>query len=194
MEDQKEKKRPHFWHHHHHGPKFHHFKRGPLKCKNCGEEIQFKWERPKEGEPRKRPEPPKCQKCGTVWERPKPKCPFCQAELPKPDFKKFHKPPEPEPKPEKKEESSSSSSSSEDDNSDFEEEDPKPEKPKLEKPKLEKPNLEKPNLEKPKFEKPKCPNCQKELPFFFGIHGHRHGFMRRFRKHGHRKCPEKKEG
>ena len=30
--------------------------------------------------------------------------------------------------------------------------------------------------EKPKFEKPKCPSCQKELPFFFGRHGHRHGF------------------
>ena len=110
MEDKKEHKEHR--HHHRHGPKFHHFKRGPLKCQKCGEEIQFKWEKPKEGEPRKRPEPPKCQKCGAVWERPKPKCPFCQAELPKPDFKKFHKPPEP--KPEKKEDSSSSSSSSED--------------------------------------------------------------------------------
>lgn len=85
--------------HHRHGPKFHHFKKGPLKCQKCGEEIEFKWEKPKEGEPRKRPEPPKCQKCGAVWERPKPKCPFCQAELPKPDFKKFKKP---EGKPEKK--------------------------------------------------------------------------------------------
>ena len=164
MED-KEKKGPHHKHHHH-GPKFHHFKRGPLKCQKCGEEIQFKWEKPKEGEPRKRPEPPKCQKCGAVWERPKPKCPFCQAELPKPDFKKFHKPPEP--KPEAKEESSSSSSSSED-------EDNKKEAP-------------------PKPEKPKCPSCQKELPFFFGKHGHRHGFMGKFGKHGHGKCPEKKEG
>ena len=138
-----EKKEHHHFKHHHHGPKFHHFKRGPLKC----------------------------QKCGAVWERPKPKCPFCQAELPKPDFKKFHKPPEP--KPEAKEESSSSSSSSED-------EDDKKEAP--------------PKPEKPKFEKPKCPSCQKELPFFFGKHGHRHGFMGKFGKHGHGKCPEKKEG
>ena len=144
MEDKKDPKEHK---HHRHGPKFHHFKRGPLKCQKCGEEIQFKWEKPKEGEPRKRPEPPKCQKCGAVWERPKPKCPFCQAELPKPDFKKFHKPPEP--KPEKKEDSSSSSSSSEDEG---------------------------------------CPSCQKELPFFFGRHGHRHGF-RKFGKHG--KCEKK---
>ena len=64
-------------------------------------------EKPKEGEPRKRPEPPKCQKCGVVWERSKPHCPLCQAELPKPDFKKFMKP---EGKPEKKEDDSSSSS------------------------------------------------------------------------------------
>ena len=70
-------------HHHNHGPKFHHFKKGPLKCQKCGEEIQFKFERSKEGEPRKKPEPPKCQKRGAVWERMKPKCPFCQAELPK---------------------------------------------------------------------------------------------------------------
>ena len=165
MEDKKEHKEHR--HHHRHGPKFHHFKRGPLKCQKCGEEIQFKWEKPKEGEPRKRPEPPKCQKCGAVWERPKPKCPFCQAELPKPDFKKFHKPPEP--KPEKKEDSSSSSSSSED-------EDDKKEAP--------------PKPEKPKFEKPKCPSCQKELPFFFGKHGHRHGFMKKW---GKGKCPEKKD-
>ena len=161
MEDKKE----HKGHHHRHGPKFHHMKRGPLKCQKCGEEIQFKWEKPKEGEPRKRPEPPKCQKCGAVWERPKPKCPFCQAELPKPDFKKLHKPPEPKPE---KEESSSSSSSSEDEGE-------KKEAP--------------PKPEKPKFEKPKCPNCQKELPFFFGRHGHRHGF----KKGKHEKCPEKKE-
>ena len=165
MEDKKETKEHPHHRHHHHGPKFHHFKRGPLKCQKCGEEIEFKWERPKEGEERKRPEPPKCKKCGAVWERPKPKCPFCQAELPKPDFKKFHKPPEP--KPEKKEDSSSSSSSSED-------EDEKKEAP--------------PKPEKPKFEKPKCPSCQKELPFFFGRHGHRHGF-RKFGKHG--KCEKK---
>ena len=93
MEGEKDKKE-FFKHHHHHGPKFHHFKKGPLKCQKCGELIEFKFERPKEGEPRKRPEPPKCQKCGAVWERPKPKCPFCQAELPRPDFKKMHKPPE----------------------------------------------------------------------------------------------------
>jgi hypothetical protein len=147
--------------HHRHGPKFHHFKRGPLKCQKCGEEIEFKWEKPKEGEPRKRPEPPKCQKCGAVWERPKPKCPFCQAELPKPDFKKFKKP---EGKPEKKEDASSSSSSSSEDEGEKKE---KKEEPK----------------EKPKFEKPKCPNCQKELPFFWGRHGHRHGF-RGFGPHG----------
>ena len=168
MEDKKETKDQPHHRHHHHGPKFHHFKRGPLKCQKCGEEIEFKWERPKEGEPRKRPEPPKCKKCGAVWERPKPKCPFCQAELPKPDFKKFHKPPES--KPEKKEDSSSSSSSSEDEGEKKEEQ---------------------PKKEKPKFEKPKCPNCQKELPFFFGKHGHRHGFMRKHGKGG--KCPEKKE-
>ena len=107
MEGEKEKKG---FKHHHHGPKFHHFKKGPLKCQKCGEPIEFKFERPKEGEPRKRPEPPKCQKCGAVWERPKPKCPFCQAELPRPDFKKM-KPPE---KKEEKDGSSSSSSSSED--------------------------------------------------------------------------------
>ena len=99
----------------------------------------------KRGEPRKRPEPPKCKKCGAVWERPKPKCPFCQAELPRPDFKKMHKPPE---KKEEKEGSSSSSSDSEDEGE-------KKEQPKEEK------------KEKPKFEKPKCPNCQKELPFHF---------------------------
>ena len=63
-------------HRHHHGPKFHHFKKGPLKFQKCCEEIQFKFERSKEGEPRKKPEPPKCQKSGAVWERLKPKCPF----------------------------------------------------------------------------------------------------------------------
>ena len=94
-------------------------------------------------------------------ERPKPKCPFCQAELPKPDFKKFKKP---EGKPEKKEDASSSSSSSSEDEGEKKE---KKEEPK----------------EKPKFEKPKCPNCQKELPFFWGKHGHRHGF-RGFGPHG----------
>ena len=149
-----DKKEERIKHHHKHGPKFHHFKKGPLKCQKCGEEIQFKWEKPKEGEKWKRPEPPKCQKCGAVWERPKPKCPFCQAELPKPDFKKFKKPPEPKPD----DGSSSSSSSSEDEGE-------KKEAPKEEK-------------EKPKFEKPKCPSCQKELPFFWGRHGHRHGFGR----------------
>ena len=165
MEGEKDKKE-FFKHHHHHGPKFHHFKKGPLKCQKCGEPIEFKFERPKEGEPRKRPEPPKCQKCGAVWERPKPKCPFCQAELPRPDFKKMHKPPE---KKEEKDESSSSSSSSEDEGE-------KKEEPKKEEKK-----------EKPKFEKPKCPNCQKELPFHFGRHGHRHGFK------GHRHWGGKKE-
>ena len=109
MEGAEGDKKEHKFKHHRHGPKFHHFKKGPLKCQKCGEAIEFKWEKPKEGEPRKRPEPPKCQKCGAVWERPKPKCPFCQAELPKPDFKKFKKP---EGKPEKKEDASSSSSSS----------------------------------------------------------------------------------
>ena len=168
MEDKKDPKERH---HHHHGPKFHHFKRGPLKCQKCGEEIQFKWEKPKEGEPRKRPEPPKCGKCGAVWERPKPKCPFCQAELPKPDFKKFHKPPEQ--KPEKKDDSSSSSSSSEDEGDKKEAKEAPPKE------------------EKPKFEKPKCPNCQKELPFHFGRHGHRHGFGRHWKGKG--KGPEKKD-
>ena len=178
--EQKERRR----HHHKHGPKFHHFKRGPLKCQKCGEEIQFKWERPKEGEKWKRPEPPKCQKCGAVWERPKPKCPFCQKELPKPDFKKFKKPPEQKPV-DKKEDSSSSSSSSEDEGEN---------KEKKEQPKEEKEKEKEKETEKPKFEKPKCPNCQKELPFFWGRHGHRHGF-RRFWKHkwGKGKCPEKKE-
>ena len=89
MEGEPKDKKEFFKHHHHHGPKFHHFKKGPLKCQKCGEPIEFKWEKPKEGEPWKRPEPPKCQKCGAVWERPKPKCPFCQAELPRPDFKKI---------------------------------------------------------------------------------------------------------
>ena len=82
--------------------------------------------------------------------------------MPKPDFKKFKKP---EGKPEKKEDDSSSSSSSSEDEGE------KKEVPK----------------EKPKFEKPKCPSCQKELPFFFGRHGHRHGFR------GHKGKCEKKD-
>ena len=73
----------------------------------------------------------------------------------------MHKPPE---KKEEKDESSSSSSSSEDEGE-------KKEEPKVEE----------------KKEKPKCPNCQKELPFHFGRHGHRHGFK------GHRHWGGKKE-
>ena len=77
-------------HGHHKHPRFGgHFFKGPLKCQKCGEEIpkpEKPKEPPKEGE-RPKFEPPVCPKCGEKWAPPKPKCPFCKAELPRPQFK-----------------------------------------------------------------------------------------------------------
>ena len=89
-----------------------------------------------------------CPKCGEKWTPPKPKCPFCKKELPRPEFK---------PK-DKKEEEEDSSSSSEDEGEE----------------KKEEKKEEKEEKKDEKREKPKCPNCGKELPFFWGRHGHRH--------------------
>ena len=42
MEPEQNEKKHFFKHHHHHGPKFHHFKKGPLKCQKSTKKSRRK--------------------------------------------------------------------------------------------------------------------------------------------------------